>query len=296
MRDGGLAWEDLQATRRRFAARRKWRMRSSGQRWRTTSGALPSSLPSRPTRSSRSTRRCGRTARARTSSKPGLRGSTRPGRRCPRVRTGGNPGVREARAACRRSRQGLSDSGRVSSELRRELLIAPTRSSGSWRWTVRTTQAEPRDRGRASRRDRRHARGGLRCARRVHRTPGHRSRCGRGAATLRRRARASSGRRRPPRAELVRLSRGLTPARLARVVSCLDPVEMMFALKKLRARRAPANQAHVTNLKSPALLAADAAEAAARGFAELETTVESPAMRRSTRSRCSSARRPVAPA
>jgi propanediol dehydratase large subunit len=77
-----------------------------------------------------------------------------------------------------------------------------------------------------------------------------------------------------PREELVRLSRGLTPARLARVVSRLDPVEMMFALKKLRARRAPANQAHVTNLKdNPALLAADAAEAAARGFAEVETTV-----------------------
>jgi propanediol dehydratase large subunit len=76
------------------------------------------------------------------------------------------------------------------------------------------------------------------------------------------------------REELVRLSRGMTPARLARIVSGLDPVEMMFALKKLRARRAPANQAHVTNLKeSPALLAADAAEAAARGFAELETTV-----------------------
>ena len=54
----------------------------------------------------------------------------------------------------------------------------------------------------------------------------------------------------------------------------LDPVELMFALKKLRARRAPANQAHVTNLKeNPALLAADAAEAAARGFAEVETTV-----------------------
>jgi propanediol dehydratase large subunit len=77
-----------------------------------------------------------------------------------------------------------------------------------------------------------------------------------------------------PREELVRLARGLTPARLARVVSLLDPVEMMFALKKLRARRAPANQAHVTNLKeNPALLAADAAEAAARGFAEIETTV-----------------------
>jgi propanediol dehydratase large subunit len=77
-----------------------------------------------------------------------------------------------------------------------------------------------------------------------------------------------------PREELVRLARGLTPARLARVVSLLDAVEMMFALKKLRARRAPANQAHVTNLKeNPALLAADAAEAAARGFAEIETTV-----------------------
>ncbi len=77
-----------------------------------------------------------------------------------------------------------------------------------------------------------------------------------------------------PRAEAVRLARGLTPAKLARVAGLLDPVELMFALKKLRARRAPANQAHVTNLKeSPALLAADAAEAAARGFAELETTV-----------------------
>src|SRR3954447_9924726 len=77
-----------------------------------------------------------------------------------------------------------------------------------------------------------------------------------------------------PRADLVRLSRGLTPGRLARVLSRRDPVEMMFALKKLRARRAPANQAHVTNLKeNPALLAADAAEAAARGFAEIETTV-----------------------
>jgi propanediol dehydratase large subunit len=76
------------------------------------------------------------------------------------------------------------------------------------------------------------------------------------------------------RDELVRLSRGLTPARLARVVALLDPVELMFALKKLRARRRPANQAHVTNLKeNPALLAADAAEAAARGFAEVETTV-----------------------
>jgi propanediol dehydratase large subunit len=77
-----------------------------------------------------------------------------------------------------------------------------------------------------------------------------------------------------PRDELVRLARGLTPAKLAQVIGLLDPVELMFALKKLRARRAPGNQAHVTNLKeSPALLAADAAEAARRGFAEIETTV-----------------------
>ena len=76
------------------------------------------------------------------------------------------------------------------------------------------------------------------------------------------------------RAELVRLARGLTPAKLARVVGLLEPVELMLALRKLRSRRAPANQAHVTNLKeSPALLAADAAEAARRGFAEIETTV-----------------------
>ena len=72
----------------------------------------------------------------------------------------------------------------------------------------------------------------------------------------------------------MRLARGLTPAKLARVIGLLDPVELMLALKKLRARRVPANQAHVTNLKeSPALLAADAAEAARRGFAEIETTV-----------------------
>ena len=77
-----------------------------------------------------------------------------------------------------------------------------------------------------------------------------------------------------PRDELVRLARGMTPAKLASVIGLLDPVELMFALKKLRARRAPGNQAHVTNLKeSPALLAADAAEAARRGFAEMETTV-----------------------
>ncbi len=77
-----------------------------------------------------------------------------------------------------------------------------------------------------------------------------------------------------PRSELVRIARGLTPAKLARVIALLDPVELMFAMRKLRARRDPGNQAHVTNLKeNPALLAADAAEAARRGFDEMETTV-----------------------
>jgi propanediol dehydratase large subunit len=45
-------------------------------------------------------------------------------------------------------------------------------------------------------------------------------------------------------------------------------------MTKLRARRTPSNQAHVTNrLDDPLLLAADAATAAAFGFREIETTV-----------------------
>src|SRR4030067_784396 len=48
-------------------------------------------------------------------------------------------------------------------------------------------------------------------------------------------------------------------------------------LGRPRSTRRPANRAHVTTLKeNPALLAADAAEAAARGFAEVETTVGVP--------------------
>ena len=77
-----------------------------------------------------------------------------------------------------------------------------------------------------------------------------------------------------PRREVVRVAGGLTPARIVEVVSHLNVVEMMQALQKMRARRTPSNQAHVTNRKeSPALLAADAAEAVERGFSELETTV-----------------------
>ncbi|HSB13273.1 MAG TPA: propanediol/glycerol family dehydratase large subunit, partial [Bryobacteraceae bacterium] len=79
---------------------------------------------------------------------------------------------------------------------------------------------------------------------------------------------------RVPRRKVVRMVSGLTPAALAGVVNRLNVVEMMITLQKMRARRTPSNQAHVTNRKeNPALLAADAAEAVERGFAELETTV-----------------------
>lgn len=77
-----------------------------------------------------------------------------------------------------------------------------------------------------------------------------------------------------PREEVSRLAGGCTPARLVEVVKHLNTVEMMMALQKMRIRLRPENQAHVTNRKeNPALLAADAAEAALRGFAEEETTV-----------------------
>jgi len=76
-----------------------------------------------------------------------------------------------------------------------------------------------------------------------------------------------------PRAELVRLAHGLTPARLAEVVGHLSALEMAFAYAKMRARRTPGNQGHVTNAKDdPLQLAADAAIAVGLGFDEIETT------------------------
>jgi propanediol dehydratase large subunit len=76
------------------------------------------------------------------------------------------------------------------------------------------------------------------------------------------------------RATVLELVSGCTPAKLVDVVQQMNVLEMMMGLTKMRARRTPANQAHVTNRKEhPALLAADAAEAALRGFAEIETTV-----------------------
>jgi propanediol dehydratase large subunit len=79
------------------------------------------------------------------------------------------------------------------------------------------------------------------------------------------------------RDQVVRVFSGLTPAKIMDVVDHLNVVEMMMALQKMRARKTPANQAHVTNKReNPVLLAADAAEANERGFAELETTVGVP--------------------
>jgi propanediol dehydratase large subunit len=77
-----------------------------------------------------------------------------------------------------------------------------------------------------------------------------------------------------PRDEIIRLSGGMSPAKLLDVLKRMNVVELMMAMQKLRPRRTPSNQAHVTNVKdTPALLAADAAEAGYRGFSEIETTI-----------------------
>jgi propanediol dehydratase large subunit len=76
------------------------------------------------------------------------------------------------------------------------------------------------------------------------------------------------------RDELTRIGRGLTPAKILDVVKLMNVVEIMMAMQKMRARRTPANQAHSTSAKdNPIQVAADAAEGALRGFAELETTL-----------------------
>ena len=77
-----------------------------------------------------------------------------------------------------------------------------------------------------------------------------------------------------PRAEIVKYAGGMTPAKVVEIVQSLNVVEMMMAMQKLRTRKTPGNQAHVCNRKEdPALLAADAAIAAAMGFQEIETTL-----------------------
>ena len=76
------------------------------------------------------------------------------------------------------------------------------------------------------------------------------------------------------RGDVAAVMAGATPAKLARIVALLRPHELIYALARMRVRRTPSIQAHVTNrLDDPLLLCADAATAVAYGFRELETTV-----------------------
>lgn len=76
------------------------------------------------------------------------------------------------------------------------------------------------------------------------------------------------------RKEILDIISGITPAKMVEVMNHLNVVEMMMGMQKMRARKTPANQAHITNLKDdPTQIAADAAEGALRGFREEETTV-----------------------
>lgn len=77
-----------------------------------------------------------------------------------------------------------------------------------------------------------------------------------------------------PRADVIALTTAMTPAKLTEVISNMSVLEMMMGVTKMRARKKPANQCHVTNVAdNPVQIAADAAEAALRGFAEMETTM-----------------------
>lgn len=77
-----------------------------------------------------------------------------------------------------------------------------------------------------------------------------------------------------PREEIIELSTAMTPAKLVDVVNYLDTAEIIMAMKKMRTRQTPGNQCHVTSVEdNVAQIAADAAEAALRGFYEAENTV-----------------------
>ncbi|SHH42918.1 propanediol/glycerol family dehydratase large subunit [Clostridium grantii] len=76
------------------------------------------------------------------------------------------------------------------------------------------------------------------------------------------------------RKTIIKIFSGLTPAKIVKVLDELNVVEMMMAMQKIRARKFPSNQAHITNIKdNPIQIASDAAEGALRGFGEEETTV-----------------------
>jgi propanediol dehydratase large subunit len=76
------------------------------------------------------------------------------------------------------------------------------------------------------------------------------------------------------RDEILKITLSLTPAKVAEVMGKMTVLEMMMAVNKMRARKTPSNQCHVTNIKdNPVQIAADAAEGSLRGFSEEETTV-----------------------
>ena len=76
------------------------------------------------------------------------------------------------------------------------------------------------------------------------------------------------------RQEVIAVTNGLTPAKLLAVAKNLNIVEIMMGMQKMRARRTPANQAHCTSARdNPLQVACEAAEAAIRGFSEVETTL-----------------------
>lgn len=77
-----------------------------------------------------------------------------------------------------------------------------------------------------------------------------------------------------PRTECTKIMQGLTPAKIARVMDCLNIAEIILAMQKMRTRQTPGTQAHITSATdNPIMLVADAAEGALRGFTEMETTV-----------------------
>ncbi|EFV00930.1 dehydratase large subunit [Pseudoramibacter alactolyticus ATCC 23263] len=76
------------------------------------------------------------------------------------------------------------------------------------------------------------------------------------------------------RKDIIKITTAVTPAKMTEVLGHMSVLEMMMAQNKMRARLMPSNQCHVTNVKDNMVqIAADAAEAAIRGFDEMETTV-----------------------
>lgn len=75
------------------------------------------------------------------------------------------------------------------------------------------------------------------------------------------------------RTEIIKITSSITPAKACEIVSEMNVLEMMMGVQKMRTRKKPGTQSHVTNVRdNPVLIAADAAEGALRGFDEQEST------------------------